>query len=180
MIVGEYTRIRTAEPDDVYAMRRLYRPVVPRACFLDRRRELTPPTIDELREMLQRKDVQTGLLYTVEDVEGTIRGFGALRGAGPEVAFGEVALMFPTHEDYETPEAAEFLRFLCDQAFMRNRYNKVVAHTLDNERTLNALLRAFGFTSDGVQRQVLFAQGRWFNLESLSIHSPEYGHRRQE
>lgn len=180
MIVGTYTRIRTAEPDDVFAMRRLYRPVTPRACFLDRRRELTPPTTDELREMLYRKEVQAGLLYTVEDAEGSIRGFGALRGASPEVAFGEVALMFFRDDDYTTPEAAETLRFLCDQAFMRNRLNKVVAHALDNECTLKALLVGFGFASDGVQREILFTQGRWYSLESMSLHSPDYVQHRQE
>ena len=180
MIVGTYTRIRTAEPDDVFAMRRLYRPVVPRACFLDRKRELTPPTTDELREMFQRKDVQSGVLYTVEDAEGNIRGFGALRGAGPEVAFGEVALMFPRDHDYTTPEVAEALRFLCDRAFMRNRLNKVVAHTLDSEHLLKTLLREFGFASDGVQRDILFTQGRWFSLESMSLYSPTYPQRHSE
>ncbi len=174
MIIGTHARIRTAEPDDAFAMRRLYRPMAPRACFLDRKRELTPATTDELREMLQRKEVQAGLLYTVEDAEGAIRGFAALRAAGAEISFGEVALMFHAESEYQGPLIEETLRFLCDQAFMRNRLNKVVAHALDNELALKRLLQSFGFASDGVQREMLYTQGRWFSMESFSLYSQSY------
>jgi RimJ/RimL family protein N-acetyltransferase len=169
MIVGLHTVIRTAEPDDVHAMRALYRPVTPRACFLDPKRELTPPTTDELREVFQRKEVQTGLLYAVEDKQGEIRGFGVLRGAGAEIAFGEIALMFAHDSDYTGPIAEEMLAFLCDQAFTRKRLDKLVAHCLDSEQTLRVLLTQAGFGSDGIQRDVLYARGRWFNLESFSL-----------
>ena len=37
---------------------------------------------------------------------------------------------------------------------------------------LRGFLTAHGFSSDGVQRDALYARGRWLGLESLTLYAP--------
>lgn len=168
MITTAHGSIRTADFDDAPALLRLYDPAFPRSALLDIRREPILPNEDDLREMLSRKEVQQGLLFAVEDIEGVIRGFCSLRGVSPEAAFGEVAVMFVDAAGHETPLAGEAVEFLLERAFERQRLHKVVAHCLESETALHRLLEQHGFESSGVQRDVFFSLGRWHNLETFS------------
>lgn len=168
MITTAHGSIRTADFDDAPALLRLYDPAFPRSALLDIRREPILPNEDDLREMLNRKEVQQGMLFAVEDGEGLVRGFCSLRGVSPEAAFGEVAVMFIEAEDHDTPLAAEAAEFLLERAFDRLRLHKVVAHCLESETALRRLLVRHGFESSGVQREVFFSLGRWHNLETFS------------
>jgi RimJ/RimL family protein N-acetyltransferase len=168
MITGEHTIIRTAEGDDAYALKRLYDSPLPRAAFLDRRREISYPSVDELREGMGRPEKMGGALYVVEDRTGLIRGFCALRSAGPELGYGEVILPLFEEEDYADPLAEEALEYLVRLAFLERRMNKLLAHCLDSETAWRALLERHGFKSNGVQRDVLWTRGRYFDLETLT------------
>lgn len=168
MITGEYTVIRLAEADDALELKRLYDPSCPRSALLDRRREITYPTVHELREGLARKDKPSGALYAVEDKTGQIRGFCALRGAAPELAYGEVILPLFAQEDYESPLAAEVMDYLCRLAFADKRLNKIISHCLDHEGAYRELLIQKGFGSNGIQRDVVWAAGRYHHVETLT------------
>jgi RimJ/RimL family protein N-acetyltransferase len=106
---------------------------------------------------------------TVEDLEGNIRGFCTLRGADQELAYGELVLMLFDEPDYDSPLADEVFEFLRKSAFQQKKLNKVVTYCLDGETAYRSLLIRKGFQSDGVQREIVFALGRWHNLESLSL-----------
>ncbi len=171
MIRTEHGVIRTADPDDANAVRRLFPPDRPRAFFLDRRRELTYPTVDEFWQIFNQRDASHLPFYAVEDLAGQVQGFITLRASTSEASFGELVLMFGHEEAYEAPFAEEALQFLCQTAFRERRMNKVVAQCLDTETACRAFLTARGFESDGVQREVLYTQGCWRDLESLSLFS---------
>ena len=175
MITSGNSVIRTTEHDDAIALGRLYRPVRPRAALLDRRRELLVPTSDELRELLGHKEAQHGALYAIEDRCGALRGFCSLRGIQPEIAYADFVVLFLEDADYGAPIGEDVFGFLTDRAFVRLKLNKVVAQCLHVETAYRDFLIRHGFESEGVQRDVLFAQGRWHNQETLCLFRARYG-----
>jgi RimJ/RimL family protein N-acetyltransferase len=175
VIFGEHCGIRAAEPDDAPALKRVYHAAKPRAATLDRRREPIIPTTDELRELLNSKDVKLlGEYYAVEDATGEIRGFCCLRAGRQDVFFGEMLLMFIEDADLAGGMADETFAFLKNKAFAERRLNKIVAQCLDTETALRSFLLRQGFRSDGVAREVLYSLGRWFNNETLSLRASQH------
>ena len=87
----------------------------------------------------------------------------------PEACFGEVYFLLLDDEDYGSPLAGEIFAFVRDRAFARLGLHKVVAHGLDSETALRAFLAAHGFASDGIQREAVYARGRWHHLETFSL-----------
>ncbi len=172
MIRGEHTIIRAAEPDDAVAMHVYYDPLCPRCCLMDHRREPIFPTCDELREVLAQKEMGRPLMYAVETHDGMVRGFCTLRSINTEARYGEVVIMLSDAADYEGPVAEEALAFLLWQAFTQQQLHKVIAHAMDSETALLGFLRARGFASNGVQREVTYTLGRWHNAETLSLFRP--------
>lgn len=173
MITGEYTHIRSADPDDAPAMHALYASALRRSALLDPRREPMQPTVEELREALGSKDAMKGNFFAVEDLCGVIQGFCVLRGSSREAGYGEFNLMLHDLSAYETPLAEEVFRFAHARAFERLRVRKLIAHCLDSETALYAYLLRCGFACNGTQREVFFGSGRWHNLHTFSLFAPE-------
>lgn len=169
MISTDHTFIRAADPDDAVFLKNLYTPRTLHSSLLDVRREPLAPSADELREMLGHKDAVRGAFHAIEDKTGMIRGFCGVRGVNQEAGFAEILLLFFDEGDYAGPMAVEALEFLCALGFKRMRLGKLLAHCLDSEAALRAFLVQRGFRSEGIQREVLYSQGRYFNLEALSI-----------
>ena len=169
MISGIHTVIRSAEPDDATAMWRLYDPSRPRSFLLGHTREVMIPTQDEMREMLGRRDVVQGSFFTIEDRAGEIRGCCVLRGAKSESEFAEMVVALDNDDAYDTPLADEVIAFLEKTGFVDKKLNKLVAHCLSNETKYRAYLARHGFVSDGIQRQMVYTRGQYFDLESLSM-----------
>ncbi len=169
MIISEHSVIRTAEPDDAYALMRLYDPGRPRSFLLGPHREIIVPTLDELREVLGRRDVITGAFFVVENTVGEVRGCGVMRAARLESEFAEVMVGLEDDADYSTPLADEALDYLCRLALLEKKLNKVVACCLLTEGVYRDLLIRHGFKSDGTQRDIMYTLGRYFDLESLSL-----------
>ena len=167
MIAGQHTFIRGTELDDVPAFSRLYQAGTLRAGLLDARREPVLPTRDELRELLSRKEIADGGFYTVEDRAGEIQGFCSLRGMNSEARYAEFSLVLLDPALYTSSLAEEAAAFLYERAFVRSGLYKVVAYCLEGETELAGFLRAQGFESAGIQRDAVYAQGRWHALEAL-------------
>lgn len=153
------------------ALYQLYMQGGNRAGLLDVRREPLLPTRDDLRDLLTRKEIADGTFYTVEDRVGRIVGFCSLRGHNSESGFIEYILEFSDMAHYATPMAGEAHAFLLERAFTRLRVRKVVAHAVSGEQALTTFLRSVGFSSAGIQRDVVFSQGGWHHLETLVLHS---------
>jgi RimJ/RimL family protein N-acetyltransferase len=175
MITGEHIAIRMSDPDDADALYTLYTARQPRAALLDKRREPLMPARDELRETLARRENTRGLFYTLEDCEGRIRGFASLGGMLQETGTGELRLLLHETADHAAPLADEAVGLLLRRAFVRMRLSRLTAHCLEGEHALAGLLRRHGFLSEGVQRDVLYAGGRWHNMESLARLAPRSG-----
>jgi RimJ/RimL family protein N-acetyltransferase len=173
MITGEYTQIRTADPDDAPTMHQLYTSAVSRSALLDPRREPVLPNADELREALGTKDAMKGNFFAIEDRSGIVRGFCMLRGSSKEAGYGEFNLMLLDAADYDLPLAEEAFRFAHARAFERLRTRKLIAHCLDTEQPLHDFLLRCGFECNGTQREVFFGAGRWHNLHTFSLFAPE-------
>ncbi|MDZ4857414.1 MAG: GNAT family protein [Candidatus Hydrogenedentes bacterium] len=169
MISGKYTIIRSAEPDDAVAMWRLYDPGRPRSFLLGPSREVMIPTQDEMREMLARRDVIQGSFFAIEDFAGEVLGCCVLRGAKMESDFAEVVVALSHDGAYNTPVADEVFQFLEKLGFVDKKLNKLVAHCLSDETEYRDFLGRHGFTSDGIQREMVYTKGRYFDLESLSL-----------
>ena len=169
MISGEHAVIRTADPDDAYALRCLYDASRPRFAMLDRRREMLAPTTADLREVLARKEEAGEALYSIEDKCGSIQGFCTLRGGRKQPRFSELVLMLFSDEAYDSAVAEEVVEHLVWRAFVEEKMIKLIAHCVDYETGLRGLLIRKGFVSDGRQREVLFTQGHWHDIETLSL-----------
>jgi RimJ/RimL family protein N-acetyltransferase len=173
VITREHTAIRSADVDDAPALARLYDPQAPRAALLDSKREPLRPSADELQELLTRRAKLQSQLYAVEDRTGLIRGFIAVRAAGDEAPYAEVAVLLFDDADYETPLADEALAFLDELAFQRRKYVKVMVHCLDTERAAARFYERAGFTRDGTHREIVYTLGCWHDLESWSRYNEE-------
>jgi len=172
MIRGTHAAIRTAEPDDAPQFQQLYHSATPRSALLTRLREVIIPTVDELEEVFVQSEKNSGPFYAIEDKEGTIRGFCSLRTASQmrEAAFyAELVLLFLDDNDYGGALAREVYEWLHYWAFVERRMTKLIIHCLDCETALREWAVSVGFESDGVQREVLFTQGRWHNIEALTL-----------
>jgi RimJ/RimL family protein N-acetyltransferase len=174
MITGEHAVIRTADPDDARSLLRLYDTTRPVAFILGPSREVSVPTLDELQETLARREIATGSFYVVENREGAIRGCCAVRGIAKETVHAEMALALVDDTDYEAPLAQEALEFLCHSAFVEKKLAKVMAHCLDTEHAYRQLLVRNQFESAGTQRDMVYACGRYYNLESLRLVSTNH------
>lgn len=177
MISGTYSFIRAAEPDDAVYLHACYDARHPRAALLDLKREPVSPTVDELRELLGRKDTSRGALYVIEDTTGVVCGLCGLRGMGHEANFSEATVLFLSDEAFGQPLAEEMLAFLVDRGFRRMHLNKLMTHCLDNETALRSFLVSHGFVSEGVQREAVYAGGRWHNIEILALLAREWAAR---
>ncbi|MCP4639973.1 MAG: GNAT family N-acetyltransferase [bacterium] len=169
MIVGEHAVIRTADVDDAPLLWRLYDTRRPRSFLLGPAREILIPSRDELQEILSRKDKLAGTFFVVENREGEIQGCCTLRGAMRGAFYNEVTLSLVHEADYATPLADEVMEFLKHMGFMERKLLKIVSHCLDRETEYRAFLVRHGFESDGVQRDMVYTLGRYYNLESLSL-----------
>lgn len=170
MIRGEFSVIRTADPDDAPELVRLYDPDSPRAFFLDARREVQLLGLDELREVLGRKEILVTPFYAIENRQGEVRGFCSLKPSPPGTHYSELLCGFHEEDDYSRPIAREALEFLKQLAFVERKLNKIVAQCLENETSFREFLLREGFESDGVQRDVFYTKGRYYNLETLSTY----------
>lgn len=108
-------------------------------------------------------------LNAIEDRQGQVRGFCALRATPNEPLFGQLVVMACDESDYGDPVCDEAARYLIEEAFLRRRLHKVMAQSLDHETAFTEFLIRHGFESDGVQRQVLYSGGRWMDLESFTL-----------
>jgi len=169
MITGACTVIRTAEPDDAGALKRLYDPAVPKCCLLDPHREPIFPTFDELREVMSKTEMGQPFLHTVEDRTGVVRGFCSLRALALDVRYGEIVMLFHDEADYAGPVAAEVFAFLAQRAFQQFHLNKIMAHVLDCERAFTEALVQYGFSSNGTQREAVYTLGQWFGIETFTL-----------
>ena len=174
MITGQHVIIRTADPDDARSLLRLYDTTRPVAFILGPSREVAVPTLDELQETLARREVATGSFYVIEDPEGAIRGCCAMRGIAKETTHAEMALALVDDTDYEAPLAQDALEFLRHSAFVEKKLTKLMAHCLDTEQAYRNLLARSGFESAGVQRDMVYACGRYYDLESLRLFCNDY------
>ena len=169
MVTGAHTVIRTAEPDDAAALKRLYDPEAPKCCLLDPHREPIFPTFDELREVMSKTEMGQPFLLTVEDRTGAICGFCALRALALDVRYGEVVMLFLDEADYAGPRAAEVFDFLARRAFLQFHLNKIMAHVLECEHAFAKALVQYGFSSNGTQREAVYTLGRWLGIETFTL-----------
>ncbi len=166
MITKEYSVIRTIEPSDVDFLYDFYNGEQIYGALLDQKREPLNPTISELVELLQNKDVANSF-YTVEDKEGNKKGFIALKGINPEVLFGELILLFDENlYESDSPLIEEALKFIEEKAFKKLHLRKILSLCLDSEIKLSNFLKNSGYQFEGELREVLYAKGKWHNLQT--------------
>lgn len=173
MIAGKVSVIRTAERDDAPAFGRLFNPGLPLASLMDQKREYIIPTTEELREVLGGVKSMGGVVNAIEDLGGEIRGFCTVRSAPGDMPFGQFALMMLDEEDYLRPIMDDIMQYLVTEAFQRRGHHKAMVYRLDYETKIRQLYVARGFESDGFQRDILYAGGRWFDLETLTLVNPD-------
>jgi len=173
MITGTHAHIRAADSDDAPALLRLHGGPHWRAALLDQKRDPLLPTLDELTETLGRKEAQQGAFYAVEDKAGRVRGYCGLRGMNAESAFAEITILFDEDTLYAAAFADEVFAFVRERAFVRARLHKIMVQCLESEAGLRSFLLRQGFQSNGVQREVFFAGGRYWDIESFCLFAPD-------
>jgi RimJ/RimL family protein N-acetyltransferase len=164
------TILRATDPDDAPYLHRLYAPGQIRAALLDNRREPIYPTLDELQEILiRRESIVSQYLYTVLTPRGEVLGFALLRGIQWETQVAEAALLLLEDAYYTYPEAVEAANFLKRSACERLHLRQMLAVCLDTEAALRKFYLEQGFHSLGVQREVLYTKGGWHHLETFGF-----------
>ena len=168
--------MRTAEPEDAPVFGALYSQRQPRSFLLDMRREIQMPTVDEIREVLSRKDPRQGasMMLVIEDKTGGIGGFTSLRPAPPEISYAELTFSMIDEADYTSPMAEEAFNYQIRLSFVERKLRKMIAQCLDNERGYRDMLLRLGFESCGLQRDVIFAAGVYHGLETFCLFNPEF------
>ena len=174
MITVAHGYIRFSEAEDAFFLRDLYLNAPKRAALLDTRREPLMPTVSEVRELLARKDAAHGLMYTVEDTTGALKGWCSLRGVNYEAGYGELMFLFDSEEDYHNAIADETMGYLLGRAFRQFNLYKVLVLCLDMEQALMQYLERKGFSRAGTQRQALFSGGTWHDLHIFTLRSSDY------
>lgn len=174
MITVEHGYIRFSEADDAPFLRQLYLEKPKRAALLDTRREPIMPTVQEVRKLLARKDAAHGLMYTVEDNTGMLKGWCSLRGVNYEASYGELMFLFADEDTYKSALADETLEYLLGRAFKHFKLYKVLVLCLDVEKALMGYLEKKGFSRAGAQRQALFSGGKWHDLYIYTLRASDY------
>ncbi len=169
MITCDHIIIRSAEYDDAEGLWGLYNPGKPRTFQLGPNMELRTPTIDELKPLLEDPERKLGEFYIVEDLEGVVLGCTVMRSAAGDSPYAEAMFAFFDESLYTTPEADEAFAFVRDQAFKIKKRRKLMAHCLDTEPAYRDFLLRLGYTSNGIQRELIYSGGRYHDLESLSL-----------
>ena len=180
MITIEHGYIRFSEADDAPFVRHLYLDKPKRAALLDTRREPVMPTVQEVRELLARKDAAHGLMYTVEDNTGALKGWCSLRGVNYEASYGELMFLFASEKDYDGALADETLEYLLGRAFRQFKLYKALVLCLDVEQALAGFLEGKGFSRAGAQRQALFSGGAWHDLYIYTLRASDYEGQKKE
>ena len=178
MITVEHGYIRFSEADDTLFLRGLYLEKPRRAALLDTRREPILPTVRDICDMLAKKDAAHGLMYTIEDTTGTLKGWCSLRGINYEARYAEVMFIFASAEDYDSALAEETLAYLLNRAFTHYKLYKVLVLCLDAETALKRFLERHGFNHAGVQRQSLYSGGAWHDLHVFTLSAQAYNDRK--
>jgi RimJ/RimL family protein N-acetyltransferase len=160
--------IRATEEDDSPFFFQLYDAAAPRFALLDQRREPLLPTMLEIRETLGSKEAGRSQSFTMEHPNGDVAGFMVLRGLNQESGYCELTPLLLNDADHDAPLTAWALGFILDRAFNIMRLRKLSAHTLCREAALRAFLDRHAFACDGVQREMVFSQGQWFDVISHS------------
>ncbi len=158
-------------------MQRLYLHSEPRAALLNRYREVIQPTLPELTGVLGLRDGMSGRTpyYALENLEGIIRGYGALRMAGQaEQFYGELVLLGHEDEPVDSPLMHEAFEWLRDRAFQTLMLRKVITHCLSSETEAKAWFLQQGYVHEGTMREVLFSRGRWYDSVSLTLYNPMF------
>lgn len=170
VVTGEHAVIRSIDTDDAPFLMRLYAGRRPRASLLNQLNEFQIPTTAEVIQLLAGSGSARSIAFNViEHISGEVRGFCALRTVAEELFPGRFDIMLFDEGDFATPLAQEAGRYLLEEAFLRKGLKRIVAQCLDSETALRAFLEGFGFTSRGVQREVLYSAGRWLSMESLAL-----------
>lgn len=169
MITCDHIVIRWAEFDDAEGLWGLYNPGKPRTFQLGPNLELRTPTIDELKTLLEDPERKLGDFYIVEDLEGYVLGCAVMRSATGDSPYSEALFAFFDEALYDSPAADETFTFIYRQAFTIKKRRKLIAHCLDTEPAYREFLVRHGYTSNGVQRELIYAGGRYHDLESFSL-----------
>ncbi len=169
MITCDHIVIRAAEFDDAEGLWGLYNPGKPRTFQLGPNLELRTPTVDELKTLLEDPERKFGEFYIVEDREGLVLGCAVMRSATGDSPYAEAMFAFFNEAIYETPAADEAFAFVRKQAFAIKKRRKLIAHCLDTEPAYRQFLVRHGYTSNGIQRELVYAGGRYHDLESFSL-----------
>ena len=108
------------------------------------------------------------------DLNGTsCEAFASLQGINHEIGGCDMHLLTLDPEDIDSPLASEAFQFLRKRAFTQNKLAKISVRCLDTETTLRHFCVNQGFQSEGVQKEVFFSQGRWHDLETLTLFAQE-------
>lgn len=174
MKLSSHTTIRFCEPDDSAFVWDLYYDGTPRAALLDGRRECMMPLRGEILEILQKSEAARAMLFTIEDEEGRLCGWGGLRGLNPDARFAELFLIFSDESQYASSCGEEALDYLLDRAFAQTQLSRLLATCLNTEKAWRTGLEKKGFTSCGVQREIVFARGDWKDLETMELAASDY------
>ena len=167
------TYIRTTDPDDATTLVQLYAWSDVRCALLDQKREPMMPTVDELREILASPEAAKGAFHTLEDGTGQIRGFCCLRGLSQDTSFCEVSILPLSEANLELPCIDAGMKFILKRAFAHHGLQKVMTHVLDKETRVRAFYLEHGFSSAGTQREALYANGKYHDIEALICWNPQ-------
>ena len=172
MITTDEAYVRSTDPDDASTLIQLYAWDKPCCALLDKRREPLLPTVDELREILASPEAVKGAFHTLEDGTGQIRGFCCLRGLSQELSFCDISVLPLEVGHLSFPCLEAGMQFVMARAFEHYGVQKAMTHILSHESELRAFYERHGFQSAGVQREALFTQGRYHDIEALVCWNP--------
>ncbi|NTU78226.1 MAG: N-acetyltransferase [Chloroflexales bacterium] len=162
--------IRLATEHDANQIRAIYAPIVTQTNFSF---ELTPPTVSELRQRINKTLERMPWLSC--ELDGVVAGYAYATPHRVRVAYQwSVEVSVYVHEQHRQRGVARALyTSLFDLLRLQGYYNAFAGITLPNESGAR-LHQSFGFQPVGVYRAVAYKRGAWHDAEWYQLKLQEH------
>ena len=168
-------RLRAVEPED-WESHYINRFDTPARRLLEYSVEL-PPTISEARQFAEAHadfPANSGrLMFTIESVDGKNLGGTNLNSIDERNGTFSIGIQID-REHRGKGYGTRAMRILFRYAFLERRLNKFYVSVLDDNEASARMLKRLGCMEEGVQRQVVYTDGKYHDIILFGLTKDEY------
>jgi RimJ/RimL family protein N-acetyltransferase len=143
------------------------------------------PSLENLRSWLDENRASGSLTWAIRDESGTLIGYCDVFGISREHRHAELALMIGERDSWGHGYARESLTVLLDHLLAPERdggagLHKVSLAVFAENQAARRVYSACGFKEDGVLREDMYYDGKWYDQILMSILEHEFAGSRRK